>query len=243
MYKNDIKGYDFYVFGCSHTANMHCDTFPYFENCNFKSYAWGGNSNDRILRELKEQIISITNNFTKKANQVYFNIQFTYFNRTEFYSDIDSNYLTFHSPSVLNQHFTTQEQFGETYDDFYKNWLTYFFDEETRLKELLRECRILKNLMNTFNIKFSWYLWSGIHLLETKNSKKEFIEKKVIFQKEFEELNFEKFDDYWYFEDYAIKHKLRFFDIKGINDYHLTQENNYILADIIKKLFYSKIMI
>jgi hypothetical protein len=126
------------------------------------------------------------------------------------------------------------------YDKFYETWLTYFFDEETRLKELLRECRILKNLMDSFDIKFSWYLWAGMHLEETTNSKKELIEKKVVLEKEFKELNFEKFDDYWYFEDYAIKHKLRLIDTSGNNDQHLTQENNYLLADIIAKLFYSK---
>jgi hypothetical protein len=237
----DIKGYNFYVFGCSHTANMYCDTYPYFENCNFINFAYGGNCNDKILRELKEQIISVTNNFTKKADKVYFNIQFTYFNRTEFYSDIDKKYLTFHSPNILNQHIVTKIESGNIYDEFYEKWLTYFFDEETRLKEVLRECRILKNLMDTFDIKFSWYLWAGIHLEETINSKKELIEKKVILEKEFQKLNFAKFDDYWYFEDYAIKHKLRLIDVNGNNDQHLTQESNHLLADIIAKLFYSKV--
>jgi hypothetical protein len=234
----DYKGYKFYLFGCSHTANVQCDTFPFFDNA--IPLCFGGNCNDKIIRDLKDAILGVTDNFTKKADKVYFNIQFTYFNRIEFYSDIDEKYLTFHSPNVLNQHFTTKNEFGDMYDKFYETWLTYFFDEETRLKELLRECRILKNLMDSFDIKFSWYLWAGMHLVETTNSKKELIEKKVVLEKEFKELNFEKFDDYWYFEDYAIKHKLRLIDTSGNNDQHLTEENNYLLADIIAKLFYSK---
>ena len=96
--------------------------------------------------------------------------------------------------------------------------------------------------MDNFDIKLSCYLWAGIHLEETINSKKELIEKKVILEKEFQELNFVKFDDYWYFEDYAIKHKLRLIDVNGNNDQHLTQENNYLLAGIIAKLFYSKVL-
>jgi len=234
------KGYNFYLFGCSHTANLQCDTFPFFDKAEIRCS--GGNCNDKILRDLKEVILNVTDNFTKKVNDIYFNIQFTYFNRVEFYSDIDKKYLTFHSPNILNQHFTTKDEFGEIYNDFYKNWLIYFFDEETRLKELLRECRILKNLMDTFGIKFSWYLWSGHNMQETIKSKKEFTEKKIILEKEFEELSFEKFDDCWYFEDYAIKHKLRIIDNSSNNDYHLTKKNNYILADIIKNLFDSKIL-
>ena len=66
--------------------------------------------------------------------------------------------------------------------------------------------------------------------------------KPAVYEKEFEELGFEKFDDYWYFEDYAIKHKLRIIDNSSNNDCHLSEKNNYILADIIKNLFYSKIL-
>ena len=165
----DYKGYKFYLFGCSHTANVHCNTFPFFDNSIER--AWGGNSNDKIIRNLKEDILEVTNNLTKKVDDVYFNIQFTYFNRLEIYSDMDSEYFTFHSPNFKNQHFTTNYDLGGEYDDFYTKWLTYFFNEETRLKELLVECRILKNLMDSFGIKYNWYLWAGIHWDEILNSK------------------------------------------------------------------------
>jgi hypothetical protein len=73
-----------------------------------------------------------------------------------------------------------------------------------------------------------------------QSGKKELIQKNLVLEEDFKELQFQKFDDYWYFEDYAIKHKLRLIDTSDNNDQHLTQENNYLLADIIAKLFYSK---
>jgi hypothetical protein len=231
----DYKGYKFYLFGCSHTANVHCDTFPFFDNS--VALAYGGNSNDRIIRNLKESILEVTDNLTKKVDNVYFNIQFTYFNRLEIYSDMDSQYFTFHSPNFKNQHSTTNYDLGEQYDDFYKSWLTYFFNEEQRLKELLVECRILKNLMDSFGIKHNWYLWAGLHLPEIKNTNKELLQKNIIFEKDFEELNFQKFDDYWYYEDYAIHHKMRNCDITGNEDCHIESNTNKIVAEMIRNRF------
>lgn len=233
----DYKGYRFYLFGCSHTANVHCDTFPFFDKA--VMHAFGGNSNDRIIRELKDTILDITDNLTKKVNNVYFNIQFTYFNRLEIYSDIDSKYLTFHSPAFKTQHFTTNYDLGKEYDDFYTNWLTYFFNEENRLKELISECKILKQMMDSFGIKYNWYLWSGINWQEIKNSNKSLIQKKVIFEKDFEFLGFQKFDDYWYYEDYAILHKMRNCDISGNPDEHIESGKNLIVAEMIRDRFNS----
>lgn len=231
----DYKGYKFYLFGCSHTANVHCDTFPFFDNSIAKAY--GGNSNDRIIRDLKESILEVTDNLTKKVDNIYFNIQFTYFNRLEIYSDMDSEYFTFHSPNFKLQHFTTNYDLGNEYDDFYTNWLTYFFNEETRLRELLVECRILKNLMDSFGIKYNWYLWAGIHWDEILNSKKELIQKNLVLEKDFKELEFQKFDEYWYYEDYAIHHKMRNCDIVGNKDEHVESSKNMIVAEMIRDRF------
>lgn len=231
----DYKGYKFYLFGCSHTANVHCDTFPFFDNSIAK--CWGGNSNDKIIRDLKDTILEVTENFSKKVNDIYFNIQFTYFNRLEVYSDIDSKYLTFHSPSFKSQHFTTNYDLGKEYDNFYTNWLTYFFNEETRLKELLIECKILKDLMDRYGIKYNWYLWSGINWQEISNSNKSLIQKKTIFEEDFELLGFQKFDDYWYYEDYAIHHKMRNCDIHGNKDEHIESGNNKVVAEMIQNRF------
>lgn len=231
----DYKGYKFYLFGCSHTANVHCDTFPFFDNSKVK--CWGGNSNDNILRNLKETILELTNNLTKKVDKVYFNIQFTYFNRLEVYSDIDSEYLTFHSPNFKRQHFTTKFDVGNDYDNYYTYWLTYFFNEENRLNHILTECRILKNLMDSFGIKYNWYLWAGIHLEETINSKRELIQKNFTNDSAFKELGFQKFDEFWYYEDYAKHHKMRNCDISGNPDEHIESSRNMLVAEMIRDRF------
>jgi len=233
----DYKGYKFYLFGCSHTANVHCDTFPFFDNA--QVMCWGGNSNDKILRTLKDTILEVTDNLTKKVDNIYFNIQFTYFNRFEVYSDIDSEYLTFHSPSLQFQHFTTKFNVSGQYDNFYSNWLTYFFNEETRLKELVTECKLLKAIMDSFGIKYNWYLWAGIHLEETTSGKKELVQKNFVLEKDFELLGFQKFDDYWYYEDYAIHHKMRNCDIVDSTDEHVESSRNMIVAEMIRDRFKS----
>jgi hypothetical protein len=234
----DYKGYEFYLFGCSHSSNLHHETFPYFDKA--VTLCYGGNSNDRILRELKDTILHLTNNLTQKVDNIYFNIQFTYFNRFEIYSDVDKKYIPFHSPNIAKQHFTENHPLSKEYNEFYKNWLTYIFDEETRLKELLIECKILKNLMDSFGIKYSWCLWAGIHGVEIVNSEKQIIQQNIIFANEFEELGFEKFDEFWYFEDYAKFNKMRNCDITDNIDEHLHTEANYVLAEIVKLKFIQK---
>jgi len=239
---NIIKDYEFYLFGCSHTANMQFQYQDILNKINCKPHCISGNSNDKIIRDLKNEIIRLTDGFTKKINKVYFNIQFTYFNRNNIFSDLENKYIPFHSPNVYNQPFgTNDENNNKIYNQFYTDWLTYFFNEENRLRELLVECKILKNLMDSFGIKYSWYLWSGIHLEETTNSKKELVQKNYIFEKDFDELAFQKFDNYWYYEDYAIHHKMRNCDIIDTKDEHLTVPSNKMLLQLIFDTFYNKI--
>lgn len=241
---NIIKDYQFYLFGCSHTANMQAEYQYILNEINCKPFCVGGNSNDKIIRDLKEELIRLTDGFTKKVNNIYFNIQFTYFNRNNIFSDLENKYIPFHSTNVLNQPFGTKdENNNKIYNQFYTDWLTYFFNEENRLKELLIECKILKNLMETFGIKYNWYLWSGINQIETLNSTKKHEEKNYIFEDDFKKLGFYKFDDFWYFEDYAKKNKLRYTDddTKNIKDEHLTLESNKMLLELIFNIFYNKI--
>jgi len=240
-----IKDYEFYLFGCSHTANMQADFQFILDEIHCKPHCIGGNSNDKIIRDLKNEIIRLTDGFTKKVNNIYFNIQFTYFNRNNIFSDLENRYIPFHSPNVFNQPFGTKDKNNnEIYNQFYADWLTYFFNEENRLKELIIECKILKSLMDSFGIKYNWYLWAGINNVETTNSQKEIEEKKMVLEDTFQKLGFYKFDDFWYFDDYAKKNKLRLKDDlnKDNNtDEHLTFESNKILLELIFDIFYNKI--
>lgn len=234
-------GYNVYLFGCSHTAIMQSVTYPFFEGIEAKCV--GGNTNDTILREVKEEIIKITENFTKNVDNVYFQIQFTYLNRTEFWSYLHRQYTRFHSPSVTNQPWfpTADKSFIDISNDFYTNWLTYFFEEEERLKSLIRECKILKTLMDTFGIKYNWHLWAGLHYSELEGSKREFEQLNLVFEADFINLGFQKFEDFWYFEDYAIKHKMRIIDdTPNVLDEHLTEKSCWIYAKMIDKQFNKK---
>lgn len=249
MIKDNTKKYKFYLFGCSHTANMQFQNQNLFDEMDkmdkIKVFPMciGGNSNDKIIRDLKNEIIQLTDNFTKKVNDVYFNIQFTYFNRNNIFSDLENKYIPFHSTNVINQPFGTKDEFyNKIYNQFYADWLTYFFNEENRLKELLLECKILKNLMDRFEIKYNWYLWAGINQIETLNSTKKHEEKKYIFEKDFQKLKFYKFEDFWYFEQYAEKYKMRNVDDDTPSlDEHLTKESNKKLLELIFNTFYNKI--
>jgi len=239
----NLKKYKFYIFGCSHSANMQAENKKELEKFQCIPFCVGGNSNDKIIKDIKSEIMNLTDGFTKKVENVYFNIQFTYFNRTHIFSDLENKYIPFHSISVLNQPIgTNNKEYAVIYDKFYVDWLSYFFNEEVRLKELLVECKIIKNLMDTFGIKYNWYLWSGIHKIETLNSKKEINEKNIILEHEFEKLQFNKFEDFWYFEEYAKKYKLRIIDeIGGNKDEHLTKESNEKLIKMLFDIFYNKI--
>jgi len=240
-----IKDYEFYLFGCSHTANMVASFQFILDEIHCKPHCIGGNSNDKIIRDLKNEIIRLTDGFTKKVNNIYFNIQFTYFNRTNLFSDLEKKYIPFHSSNVINQPFGTKnDDFNIIYNQFYTDWLTYFFNEEQRLIELLVECEIIKKLMDDFGIKYNWYLWAGINNVETRNSQKEIEEKKMVLEDTFQKLGFYKFDDFWYFDDYAKKNKLRIKD--DLNKYnnadeHLTFQSNKILLELIFDIFYNKI--
>jgi hypothetical protein len=237
------KSYDFYLFGCSHTANFQTDFRREIPEHFVHAFCFGGNSNDKIIRDLKSQIYKLTNGFTQSVRNVYFNIQFTYFNRANFFSDLEGKYIPFHSTNIMNQPFGTENgECNVIYNQFYTDWLTYFFNEQNRLEELLMECQIIKKLMDDFGIKYNWYLWAGINNVETKNSKKEFEEKKPIFEDRFEKLGFHKFDEFWYFEDYAIKHKMRLIDIiGGPEDEHLSGESNKKLINTLLSIFNDKI--
>lgn len=232
-------GYNLHLFGCSHTANLQ----RLFEERLGKfavPHCIPGNSNDRIIRSIKEQIFLLTDGLKKPAENAYFNIQFTYLNRMFVYSDIESKIIPFHSPNVLNQPFGTKNgEYNVLYNEFYANWLTYFFNEEVRLNELLTECRIIKHLMETFNIKYTWYLWSGVHNVETKNAKKSIESNNFIYDNEFNELGFQKWDKFWYFDDYAVENKLRNCDQFGGKDTHLAgNSGNEFFERLIK--FYIK---
>ena len=237
------NSYDFYLFGCSHTANFQMECRDQLSHLRIWPFCVGGNSNDKIIRDLKSQIYKLTNGFTEKVSNVYFNIQFTYFNRTNFYSDLEGKYIPFHSTNVLNQPVgTNNRDFNVIYNQFYTDWLSYFFNEQTRLEELLAECEIIKKLMDDFGIKYNWYLWAGINSVEVINSEKHLEEKKPIFEDKFQKLGFYKFDEFWYFEDYAIKNKMRFIDIPGgPEDEHLSGHSNKKLVNTLLSIFNDKI--
>lgn len=244
MIKDEIiKKYKFYLFGCSHTANMQAEYQHILNDINCYPFCVGGNSNDKIIRDIKSEILNLTNNFTKKTENVYFNIQFTYFNRIDIFSDLEGKYIPFHSTNVMNQPIGTKNrEYNRVYNLFYTDWLRYFFNEENRLKELLIECKILKNLMDTFGIKYNWYLWAGINKIEILNSTKNVVEKNYIFESDFEKLGFYKFEDFWYFEDYAKKNKMRMIDNpEKPKDEHLTESSNKKLLQILFDIFYNKI--
>jgi hypothetical protein len=192
-----------------------------------KPFCIPGNSNDRIIRSIKEQIILLTDGLKTPVTNVYFNIQFTYLNRIYLYSDLESKWIPFHSPNVLHQPFGTKnDECNIIYNQFYADWLTYFFNEEVRLNDLLTECRIIKNLMETFGIKYTWYLWSGSNNPEVVNAKKSITPTNHIYETQFEELGFQKWDEFWYFDDYATKNGLRNCDQFGGNDTHVSANSN-----------------
>lgn len=220
------SGYNLYLFGCSHTANMQ-RIFEQHLGKRAVAFCVSGNSNDNIIRSIKEQIYLLTDGYKNKAKDAYFNIQFTYLNRTFFYSDLESKIIPFHSPNVLNQPFGTKHgEYNIIYNQFYADWLTYFFNEEIRLNDLLVECRIIKHLMETFDIPYTWYLWSGVHSVETLNAKKQINATNHIYENDFKELGFQKWDEFWYFDDYASKNGLRNCDEFGGKDTHLSSNSN-----------------
>jgi hypothetical protein len=239
------NSYDFYLFGCSHTANFQgqLDCRDLLSHLIVKPFCYGGNSNDRIVRDLKSEIYRLTDGFTKRVTNVYFNIQFTYFNRTNLFSDLEKKYIPFHSNNIMNQPFGTKNgDFNTIYNQFYTDWLTYFFNEEQRLIELMVECEIIKKLMDDFGIKYNWYLWAGINKIETINSQKEIEEKKVILEDKFQKLGFYKFDEFWYFEDYAATNKMRIMDNPDMeSDEHLTNFSNITLVKLLLNIFNDKI--
>ena len=239
-----LNGYTTYLFGCSHTANIQSECYELIEqrfNCKVNPYCVGGNSNDKIIREIKNLLFKLTNGFTKKVNRIYFNIQFTYLNRIEFYSDLENKYIPFHSKNIMDQPFGTNvDDFNVIYNKFYTDWVTYFFNEKNRLKTLIEECYILKTLMEEWGIKYTWYLWSGINTIEL-NTEKNLKSENYVFEEDFKKLGFTSLDNFWYIEDYAKKYKMRYIDNPNLpKDEHLTKESNKILLEFIVDWFNKK---
>ena len=96
--------------------------------------------------------------------------------------------------------------------------------------------------MDDFGIKYNWYLWAGLNRIETTSSKKELNEKKPIFEDKFQKLGFFKFEEFWYFEEYAKKHKMRLIDNPNLpKDEHLSAESNRMLLKMLLEIFNDKI--
>jgi len=97
-------------------------------------------------------------------------------------------------------------------------------------------------LMDDFGIKYNWYLWAGINRVEVVNSEKHLEEKKPIFEDKFQKLGFYKFDEFWYFEDYAATNKMRIMDNPDMeSDEHLTNFSNITLVKLLLNIFNDKI--
>jgi len=227
MYESSKIGF----FGCSftelETSNNPHNFISYKKllsaklNKSFNSYAKSGASNAEIVNKVYLKAVDNVEH-PSESNDELFVIQFSFFNRIGFYSELhDGAFVSFtRFQEMSNQEKQTKPLQESISVEFYRDYLKYFHSKRGSILEFEKQVNLLCNWLGKNNIKFVCIGFDEYMDLFSPNF--------------YENNNFVKFHNTYSFFDYAKTNKLRISDFgEGWNDEHLSDRGHEMLTDFI----------
>ena len=186
-----------------------------FLNCDYINLSESQSANDLIFKKIFDYFK--TENLSDKnilfVGQIsMFSRQYVYYEKTKSFKKL--NKIDFSAPPFHNE-----DEYKELFE-YYKNYLSFIYNEEYALEMVERNIELLTNWLNNKNIDCIWLSYDG--------TPEQFIESKTFIKFDGDNLG-----------AYIGKNKLRLCDIPELEtgDLHMSIEGHKIVAEkIYKKL-------